>query len=64
MLEGGIRTEDIKKLRGEITLEKVKKQVEDGWTNPFIIAEHIVGIDIWRCLPDWDKKYLCTMSIR
>lgn len=49
---------DIAKLRDEITLERVKKQVEDGWTNPFMIAEHIVGRDVWQCLEDWDQKIL------
>ena len=46
------------KLSDKITIENVTKQIEDGWTNPFIITEHIVGLDAWRSLPEWDQKIL------
>lgn len=48
------------KLKGKITVESVTKQIEDGWTNPYIIIEHIVGTDAWRSLPDWDQKILAA----
>lgn len=45
-------------LSGKITLESVTEQIEDGWTNPFFITEHIVGSDAWRSFPEWDQKIL------
>lgn len=46
------------KLSHNITLDNVTKQIEDGWTNPYIIVENIVGLEDWRSLPEWDKKIL------
>ncbi len=48
------------KLSFKITANNITKQIEDGWTNPFIIIENIVGLDIWRSLPDWDKQILAA----
>ena len=50
--------EDTTKLLDEITVENVKKQIADGWTSSFFIAEHIIGSDIWKCLPDWDQRII------
>ena len=36
------------KLSYKITIDNVTKELEDGWTNPFFIIEHIVGLDTWR----------------
>jgi len=51
---------DIKKLKDEITLEKIKKIIveEKDWISSHSIAEYIVGTDIWKCLPEWDRKIL------
>ena len=50
--------EDTAKLLDEITVDNVKKQIADGWTNSSFIAEHIIGDSIWECLSDWDRKII------
>ena len=46
------------KLSHMITVDNVTEQIENGWTNPYMIVENIVGLDTWRSLPDWDQKIL------
>jgi hypothetical protein len=46
------------KLSPKITVDNVTKQIEDGWINPFMIVENIVGLTAWRSLPDWDQRIL------
>ena len=50
--------EDTKKLLDKITVENVNRQIAEGWTNSFFIAEYIVGTNVWECLPEWDRKIL------
>lgn len=46
---------DVKDLYDKITAENVICQIADGWESSHVIAEHIVGTDIWRSLPDLDR---------
>lgn len=46
---------EAKDLYDEITVENIVCQIADGWESPHVIAEHIVGTDVWRTLPEWDK---------
>ena len=50
--------EDAKTLSNKITVENVKIQIEDGWESSHTIAEYIIGINVWRSLPEWDRKIL------
>lgn len=52
--------EDMKKLLDKITVENIIIQKEDGWTSSFVIAEYIVGIDVWKYLSGDDRMILAT----
>lgn len=56
--ERDVKMEGTTKLLDEITVENVKRQIADGWTNSFFVAEHIIGYAIWECLSDWDRKII------
>ena len=55
---GDVKMEYIRKLLDEITVEKLKEQIADEWTNSSFVAKQIVGITIWECLPEWDRKII------
>ncbi len=52
--------EEIKKLLNKITVDNVSTQIADGLRSSDIIAQHIVGIDVWKCLPTWDRNMLTS----
>lgn len=48
----------IKKLLNKITVDNVKTQIENGWNASDIIAKYIIGEDVWKSLPTWDRHIL------
>ncbi len=52
--------ENIKKLLDEITVENINMQIAEGWINSSFIAEYIIGTDVWKRLPEWDRKILAA----
>jgi len=49
---------DVKELYDKITVKTVTCQITEGWESSHVVAEHIVGTDLWRSLPEWDRVIL------
>lgn len=49
---------EAKELYHKITVESIVCQIADGWESSHVIAENIIGTDVWRSLEEWDKVIL------